>query len=98
MRLWPIFEGAGVATAGLCVALWAAPTKGAPAPLKAPKQLSIVDKPIDFGKERTELTITYRRAHYGDDRYSVTIVPPIVDIETTLTGMTNFPRASSSGH
>jgi hypothetical protein len=26
---------------------------------------------------------------------SVTIVPPIVDIETTLTGMTNFPRASS---
>ena len=85
MRLWPIFAGAGVATAGLCVALWAAPTKGAPAPLKAPKQLSIVDKPIDFGKERTELTITYRRAHYADDRDPVTIVPPMVFLHWTDT-------------
>ena len=45
MRLWTIFAGAGVATAGLCVALWAAPGKGAPPPTKVPRQLSIIDKP-----------------------------------------------------
>jgi len=85
MRLWPIFAGAGVATAGLCVALWAAPTKGAPAPAKAAKKLAIVDKPIDFGKERSALTISYRRAHYGDDRDSVTIEPRMVVLHWTDT-------------
>jgi N-acetyl-anhydromuramyl-L-alanine amidase AmpD len=45
----------------------------------------IIDKPIDYGAERIRLTIEYRRAHYGDDRNDITIVPRVIVLHSTET-------------
>jgi N-acetyl-anhydromuramyl-L-alanine amidase AmpD len=45
--------------------------------------LKIIDKPIDFGKKRVELTKEYIKNHYGLDVKDITINPKIIVLHWT---------------
>ena len=45
--------------------------------------LQIIDKPIDFGKERIEMTKAYIRSHYGKKVESIVITPKIIVLHWT---------------
>ncbi len=45
--------------------------------------LKIIDKPIDFGKKRVELTKEYIKNHYGLDAKDITINPKIIVLHWT---------------
>lgn len=45
--------------------------------------LKIIDKPIDFGKQRVELTKEYIKNHYGLDVKDITINPKIIVLHWT---------------
>ena len=45
--------------------------------------LRIIDKPIDFGKQRVELTKEYIKNHYGLDVKDITINPKIIVLHWT---------------
>ena len=45
--------------------------------------LKIIDKPIDFGKERIEMTKAYIRAHYGKKVNTIEITPKIIVLHWT---------------
>ena len=45
--------------------------------------LKIIDKPIDFGKKRAELTKEYIKNHYGLDVKDITINPKIIVLHWT---------------
>ncbi len=45
--------------------------------------LKIIDKPIDFGKQRAELTKEYIKNHYGLDVKDITINPKIIVLHWT---------------
>ncbi|OGO94580.1 MAG: hypothetical protein A3F10_04110 [Coxiella sp. RIFCSPHIGHO2_12_FULL_42_15] len=46
---------------------------------------TIIDKPIDFGKERIKLTQEYRRIHYGITSPSIKIKPIMIVLHATET-------------
>ncbi|UFH58253.1 N-acetylmuramoyl-L-alanine amidase [Sulfurovum mangrovi] len=45
--------------------------------------LQIIDKPIDFGKERIEMTKAYIRSHYGKTVNNIEITPKIIVLHWT---------------
>ena len=45
--------------------------------------LQIIDKPIDFGKERIEMTKAYIRSHYGKKVNNIEITPKIIVLHWT---------------
>lgn len=45
--------------------------------------LQIIDKPIDFGKERIEMTKAYIKAHYGKKVHNIEITPKIIVLHWT---------------
>lgn len=45
--------------------------------------LKIIDKPIDFGKQKVELTKEYIKNHYGLDAKDITINPKIIVLHWT---------------
>lgn len=45
--------------------------------------LQIIDKPIDFGKERIDMTKSYIRAHYGMRVKNIEITPKIIVLHWT---------------
>ena len=45
--------------------------------------LQIIDKPIDFSKERIEMTKAYIRSHYGKKVESIVITPKIIVLHWT---------------
>ena len=47
------------------------------------QDLAIIDKPIDFGKQRIELTKEYIKQHYGKDVQDITITPKIIVLHWT---------------
>ena len=47
------------------------------------QELRIIDKPIDFGKERIALTKAYIAAHYGKQVRDITITPRIIVLHWT---------------
>lgn len=47
------------------------------------KRLKIIDKPIDFGKERIAMTKAYIAKHYGKKVKDITIVPRIIVLHWT---------------
>jgi len=46
-------------------------------------QLTIIDKPIDFGKKRIALTKDYIKKHYGKDVKDIKITPKIIVLHYT---------------
>ena len=50
-------------------------------PIQPP--LRIIDKPIDFGKERVDMTKAYIRQHYGLKVKNITITPRIIVLHWT---------------
>ncbi|AKF24746.1 N-acetylmuramoyl-L-alanine amidase [Sulfurovum lithotrophicum] len=50
-------------------------------PIQPP--LHIIDKPIDFGKERVNMTKAYIRQHYGKKVKNITITPRIIVLHWT---------------
>lgn len=52
----------------------------APAPAKP---LTIIDRPITFDSERTELTIAYRKQHQGDATAGMSITPRVIILHYT---------------
>lgn len=51
--------------------------------LHAETQLRIIEKPIDFGKERIEMTKAYIRSHYGKKVQNIEITPKIIVLHWT---------------
>ncbi len=47
------------------------------------EHFQIIDKPIDFGKKRVELTKAYIKKHYGKDVDDITITPKIIVLHYT---------------
>jgi len=47
------------------------------------ESLHIVDRPIDFGKERVELTKAYIKTHYGKEVKDIAITPKIIVLHYT---------------
>jgi beta-N-acetylhexosaminidase len=45
--------------------------------------LQIIDKPIDFGKKRIEMTKAYIKAHYGKNVKTIEITPKIIVLHWT---------------
>lgn len=52
-------------------------------PIQPIANLKIIDKPIDFGKERIEMTKGYIKFHYGMDVDSIEITPKIIVLHWT---------------
>jgi len=48
-----------------------------------PQHIRIVDKPIDFGKERIAMTKAYIKRHYGIKTNSIEITPKIIVLHWT---------------
>lgn len=47
------------------------------------KSIKIIDKPIDFGKERIEMTKDYIKKHYGFEVENIEITPKIIVLHWT---------------
>jgi beta-N-acetylhexosaminidase len=52
-------------------------------PIMSPFELEIIDKPIDFGKERVSMTKEYIKTHYGKTVSNIEIVPKIILLHWT---------------
>ena len=52
-------------------------------PIQAPFEFTIIDKPIDFGKERIAMTKSYIKKHYGKKVNNIRIVPKIILLHWT---------------
>lgn len=52
-------------------------------PIASPFDITIVDKPIDFGKERIALTKAYIKTHYGKEVSNIEITPKIILLHWT---------------
>lgn len=52
-------------------------------PIASPFAIKIIDKPIDFGKERIEMTKQYIKAHYGKTVSNIEITPKIILLHWT---------------
>jgi beta-N-acetylhexosaminidase len=48
-----------------------------------PQTIKIIDKPIDFGKERIAMTKEYIKTHYGKTVDNITITPKIIVLHWT---------------
>lgn len=52
-------------------------------PIQSPFAIKIIDKPIDFGKERIEMTKQYIKSHYGKTVDNIEITPKIILLHWT---------------
>ena len=52
-------------------------------PIEPIQNLKIIDKPIDFGKERIEMTKGYIKFHYGMDVDTIEMTPKIIVLHWT---------------
>jgi len=52
-------------------------------PIKSPFALKIIDKPIDFSKERIAMTKEYIKTHYGKRVNNIEIIPKIILLHWT---------------
>jgi len=52
-------------------------------PIASPYELKIIDKPIDFGEERIEMTKEYIKSHYGKTVDTIEITPKIIVLHWT---------------
>jgi N-acetylmuramoyl-L-alanine amidase len=52
---------------------------------QSPHDLSIIDKPIPFDKERIQLTLEYIRKHYAPAAQDITIAPQVMVLHYTAT-------------
>jgi hypothetical protein len=65
------------------LALWTASWFWFSSPQALAQDPVIVDKPITFDEERTELTLAYRRAHQDPDAKDIDIVPRMIVLHHT---------------
>lgn len=52
-------------------------------PIQSPFDIRIIDKPIDFGKERIAMTKVYIKSHYGKTVDNIEITPKIILLHWT---------------
>ncbi len=79
----PILLGIALLTLTSCAKEEPKPLVCTTKPLKSPFAVKIIDKPIDFGKNRIAMTKAYIKSHYGKTVDTIEITPKIILLHWT---------------